>query len=86
MRRGVALATVTAVLLSLTLGAFTVAPAQPPVTLAFATLGAGSAWYLVRGHAGFAEFDPKTAWKPEEVGIPLHPGAERVYREKGWLR
>ena len=41
---------------------------------------------LVRGHAGFAEFDPKAAWKPEELGIPLHPGAERVYREKGWMR
>jgi uncharacterized protein len=41
---------------------------------------------LVRGHAGFADFDPKTAWRPEEVGLPLHPGAERLYREKGWLR
>ena len=41
---------------------------------------------LVRGHAGLAEFDPTTAWKPEEVGIPLHPGAERAYREKGWMR
>jgi uncharacterized protein len=41
---------------------------------------------LVRGHAGLAEFDPKSAWKPEEVGLPLHPGAEKVYREKGWMR
>jgi hypothetical protein len=41
---------------------------------------------LVRGHAGLAEFDPKAAWKPEEVGIPLHPGAERAYREKGFMR
>ncbi len=41
---------------------------------------------LVRGHAGLAEFDPKTAWKPEEVGIPLHPGAERAFREKGWMQ
>ena len=41
---------------------------------------------LVRGHAGLAEFDPKTAWKPDEVGLPLHPGAERVYREKGWMK
>jgi uncharacterized protein len=41
---------------------------------------------LVRGHAGLAEFEPKTAWKPEEVGIPLHPGAERAYREKGWMK
>jgi TRAP transporter TAXI family solute receptor len=41
---------------------------------------------LVRGHAGLGEFEPKTAWQPERVGIPLHPGAERVYREKGWMR
>jgi TRAP transporter TAXI family solute receptor len=41
---------------------------------------------LVRGHAGLAEFDPKTAWQPEKVGIPLHPGAEKAYREKGWMK
>ena len=41
---------------------------------------------LVRGHAGLAEFDPNTAWKPEEVGIPLHPGAERAFREKGGMK
>ncbi len=41
---------------------------------------------LVRGHAGLAEFDPKTAWQPEKVGIPLHAGAERAYREKGWMK
>jgi hypothetical protein len=41
---------------------------------------------LVRGHAGLAAFDPTTAWRPEKVGIPLHPGAERAYREKGWMK
>jgi TRAP transporter TAXI family solute receptor len=41
---------------------------------------------LVRGHAGLADFEPKTAWEPEEVGLPLHPGAERLYREKGWMK
>ena len=41
---------------------------------------------LVRGHAGLAEFDPTTAWQPDKVGIPLHPGAERAYREKGWMK
>jgi TRAP transporter TAXI family solute receptor len=41
---------------------------------------------LVRGHGGLAEFDPRTAWQPEKVGIPLHPGAERAYREKGWMQ
>jgi TRAP transporter TAXI family solute receptor len=41
---------------------------------------------LVRGHAGLAAFEPQTAWQPEKVGIPLHPGAERAYREKGWMK
>lgn len=41
---------------------------------------------LVRGHAGLAEFDPQTAWQREKVGLPLHPGAERAYREKGWMK
>ena len=41
---------------------------------------------LVRGHAGLAEFEPKTAWQPDEVGLPLHPGAARAYREKGWMK
>jgi hypothetical protein len=41
---------------------------------------------LVRGHAGLAGFDPQTAWQPDKVGIPLHPGAERAYREKGWMK
>jgi TRAP transporter TAXI family solute receptor len=41
---------------------------------------------LVRGHAGLKDFDPATAWQPEKVGLPLHPGAERAYREKGWMK
>jgi TRAP-type uncharacterized transport system substrate-binding protein len=41
---------------------------------------------LVRGHAGLADFDPTQAWRPERVGIPLHPGAEKLYREKGWMK
>jgi TRAP transporter TAXI family solute receptor len=41
---------------------------------------------LVRGHAGLKDFDPATAWQPDKVGLPLHPGAERAYREKGWMK
>ena len=41
---------------------------------------------LVRAHGGLAAFDPQTAWQPEKVGIPLHPGAKRAYREKGWMK
>lgn len=41
---------------------------------------------LVRGHAGLAGFDPASSWQPENVGLPLHPGAARAYREKGWMK
>jgi TRAP-type uncharacterized transport system substrate-binding protein len=41
---------------------------------------------LVRAQGGQAAFDPTTAWRPEKVRLPLHPGAGRAYREKGWLR
>lgn len=40
---------------------------------------------LGRGQSGLSAFDPATAWRPENAGITLHPGAERVYREQGWL-
>lgn len=36
-------------------------------------------------YKSFKAFDPKTAWKPEKVGgVPLHPGAEKFYKERGW--
>jgi hypothetical protein len=41
---------------------------------------------LVAAHKGLARFDPASAWKPELVGLPLHPGAARFYREKGWMK
>ncbi|WP_420395477.1 TAXI family TRAP transporter solute-binding subunit [Nioella sp.] len=36
-------------------------------------------------HAAWRRFNPENAWQPENVGIPLHPGAERYYRERGWI-
>lgn len=36
-------------------------------------------------HAAWRAFVPEDAWRPENVGIPLHPGAERYYRERGWM-
>ena len=41
---------------------------------------------LVKGHAAMKAFDPKTAWKPEKVQAPLHPGAARYYKEQGWMK
>jgi hypothetical protein len=41
---------------------------------------------LVGAHKAFEQFVPEDAWKPENNGIPLHPGAARYYRERGWLK
>lgn len=35
-------------------------------------------------HASLADYDPSRGWF--NLGVALHPGAERYYREKGWLR
>ncbi len=35
-------------------------------------------------HDSLKAFDPTTGWK--DLGAPLHPGAEKYYREKGWLK
>jgi hypothetical protein len=40
---------------------------------------------LVKAYPAFGEFDPKNAAKPENIGIPLHPGAARYYKEKGLM-
>jgi TRAP transporter TAXI family solute receptor len=41
---------------------------------------------LVSIFSTFKVFDPQTAWEPSKCGAPLHPGAERYYREKGWMK
>jgi len=41
---------------------------------------------LVKAHAGFKDFNPEDAWKLDRYGIPLHPGAERYYRDKGMTK
>jgi TRAP transporter TAXI family solute receptor len=41
---------------------------------------------LSKGHAGLKSFNPQNGWKPENLGLPLHPGAEKYYKEKGWMR
>jgi len=39
-------------------------------------------------HKALADFDCKKneVWKRETTGMPLHAGAERYYRERGWLQ
>jgi TRAP-type uncharacterized transport system substrate-binding protein len=41
---------------------------------------------LLKAHQAFGGFVPEDAWKPENNGIPLHPGAARYYTERGWLK
>ncbi|MBO6541097.1 MAG: TAXI family TRAP transporter solute-binding subunit [Rhizobiaceae bacterium] len=40
---------------------------------------------LGEAHAAWANFDPEQAFKSENLGIPLHSGAERYYKERGWM-
>ena len=35
-------------------------------------------------HDSLADYDPSRGWL--HLGVALHPGAERYYREKGWLK
>lgn len=41
---------------------------------------------LVKGHAAFAPFKPEIAWQSGYLGAPIHPGAEKYFREKGWMK
>lgn len=41
---------------------------------------------LKASHGAFARFDPANAADPANTGIPLHPGAERYFREAGILK
>ena len=35
-------------------------------------------------HESLADYDPSKGWL--DLGLPLHPGAERYYREQAWLQ
>jgi TRAP-type uncharacterized transport system substrate-binding protein len=37
----------------------------------------------VKAQAGFKNFHPSDAWK---IDVPLHPGAAKYYREKGFTK
>jgi hypothetical protein len=39
---------------------------------------------LVAEHKAMSGFVAKDAGRPENVGVPLHPGAIKFYTEKGW--
>jgi uncharacterized protein len=37
-------------------------------------------------HKGMKSFDPSKAWDPRITGLPIHPGAEKYYKEKGYVK
>lgn len=41
---------------------------------------------LTAATKALAGFKPEDAWKPDNVNLPLHPGAARYYRERGWMK
>jgi TRAP transporter TAXI family solute receptor len=42
---------------------------------------------LRAGHKGLRNFKPeKTGWKVSQMGAPVHAGAARYYKERGWLK
>jgi TRAP-type uncharacterized transport system substrate-binding protein len=40
---------------------------------------------LVAEYPAFAEWDPRQSHLPANTGVPLHPGAARYFRERGWM-
>ena len=43
--------------------------------------------YLVEQFASLSGWDPETCWEPEKIaGLELHPGAERYYKEAGYIK
>lgn len=40
---------------------------------------------MARAHRAWEDFDPQEAARLEKTGVPLHPGAEQYYRQRGWL-
>jgi uncharacterized protein len=40
---------------------------------------------IVAANKAMQNWVARDSWKPENNGIPLHPGAARYYKEKGWM-
>lgn len=40
---------------------------------------------MLAAHKAWADFQPARAHRREVTGIPVHPGAERYFRERQWL-
>ncbi|MCY4594899.1 MAG: TAXI family TRAP transporter solute-binding subunit [Bryobacterales bacterium] len=40
---------------------------------------------MAAAHRAWEDFEPEKGGLPEKTGVPLHPGAERYFKERGWL-
>ena len=40
---------------------------------------------MAAAHRAWEDFEPDQGGLPENTGVPLHPGAERYFKERGWL-
>jgi len=41
---------------------------------------------IVAVDASIKPFEPEKAWMEDRIGISLHPGAEKYYKDKGWMK
>ena len=41
---------------------------------------------LAKAHAGLKEFEPEVSWRSDKIGMDLHPGSVKFYKEKGWMK
>jgi TRAP transporter TAXI family solute receptor len=41
---------------------------------------------LIKGHKSFKALPPEASCWPGKSGAPFHPGAERYYKERGWIK
>lgn len=40
---------------------------------------------MIQAHKAWTDFKPAISHRPEVTGVPLHPGAERYFKERQWL-
>lgn len=40
---------------------------------------------MLQAHRAWADFDPQRSHRAELTGIPLHPGAEKYFKDRQWL-
>jgi len=41
---------------------------------------------LAESHSAFRDYDPSGKWSVKRSGVPLHPGAAKFFRERGWSK